>query len=127
MNRAPDRLFFSRENVIGLRDWLVNAGVPHVDPAVLTHHMLAVSREMKIHYDDDNLMPMNKETILRMLEWGHPNAAYNDDVGRLPDKSQTDVGFRDDTSGQPPQFEEKPVTLPPHLARQIQYKGIVEY
>jgi hypothetical protein len=118
--------FWSVANVKYLRDATLKTGVPKVDPNVLTYKMLQVSRELKIHYQDQHIGTMNKEVIKRMIAWGHPDAKYNDEVNRLPDKSPMDVTFRDDSSGQPPQFEEKPVTLPPHLANQIQYKPFTE-
>lgn len=122
MDRSPDHPFFSVDNIVQIRDAVLRAGVPNVDPEVLSHHMLEVSRELKIHYDDAMLGPLNREVIQRMIKWGHPEAAFIDHVNELPDKAPMDVLFRDDTSGQPPQFEEKPIDMPPHLAAQIQFR-----
>jgi hypothetical protein len=114
--------FFSRDNILFIRDALIKSGVPKVDPKALAHVMFDVARELKIHLMDGFLRPMNEEVFKRMLELSHPEARYMDEVNELPDKAPSDVTFRDDTSGQPPQFEEKEITLPPHLANQIQWR-----
>ena len=90
-------------------------------PDRLTFVMLEVSRELKIHYDDKAIPVLNTAVMKRMIELDHPNAIYMDEIGRLPDKAPMDVTFRNDYSGQPPQFEEKEVVLPEHLAAQIGY------
>lgn len=116
--------FFSADNVIALRRRILQTGVPKVDAKTLSYYMIEVSRELKIHYEDEVIETLNDETVKRMVATLHPDAKYMDDVGRLPDKAPMDATFRNDSMGQPPQFEEKSVTLPPHLAVQIGFPHV---
>lgn len=119
-----DHPFFAARNIVHLARMARVAGVPTVDPEVLAYHMLEVSRDLKIHHDDGTLSALNAEVNKRMIASAHPDAAYMDDVGRLPDKAPMDSTFRNDSMGQPPQFEELPVTLPAHLASQIGFQNV---